>query len=178
MIKCFSSSTLLLLQNKHNLSDKCVLGLVCLPFSIAKVWELHRNLDIAILYLGFLTKYRWHHNARDGVSHHRRPECLFNCLFRRSSTKTPRYWLCERNLSVTDGFPSQTVSNAENVSIWRRHHKLLQGYKMYPYLLPVANIQAVYHKLANEHIFPYKCFFLCTHGCETPVVANQVRNSM
>ena len=51
MIKCFSSSTLLLLQNKHNLSDKSVLGLVCLPFSIAKVWELHRNLDIAILYM-------------------------------------------------------------------------------------------------------------------------------
>ena len=55
--KMFFILHLLLLQNKHNLSDKSVLGLVCLPFSIAKVLELHRNLDIAILYFGFLTKY-------------------------------------------------------------------------------------------------------------------------
>ena len=39
-MKCFSSSTLLLLQNKHNLSDKSVLGLVCLPF-----WVLYCKGD-------------------------------------------------------------------------------------------------------------------------------------
>ena len=30
--------------------------------------------------------------------------------------------LCEGNPPMTDGFPSQGASNAENVSIWRRHH--------------------------------------------------------
>ena len=30
--------------------------------------------------------------------------------------------LCEENRPVTDGFPSQRASNAENASIWWRHH--------------------------------------------------------
>ena len=30
--------------------------------------------------------------------------------------------LCEGNLPVTDEFPAQRASNAENVSIWWRHH--------------------------------------------------------
>ena len=33
--------------------------------------------------------------------------------------------LCEGNPPVTGGFPSQRASNAENVSIWWRHHVLL-----------------------------------------------------
>ena len=32
--------------------------------------------------------------------------------------------LCEGNSSVTGEFPAQRVSNAENVSIWWRHHFL------------------------------------------------------
>ena len=33
--------------------------------------------------------------------------------------------LCEGNLPVTGGFPSRRVSNAENVSIWWRHHDFI-----------------------------------------------------
>ena len=33
-----------------------------------------------------------------------------------------RHWLCEGNPAVIGGFPSQSVSNAENVFIWWRHH--------------------------------------------------------
>ena len=33
---------------------------------------------------------QWQHNGRDGVSNHRRPDCLLNCLFRRRSKKTPK----------------------------------------------------------------------------------------
>ena len=54
----------------------------------------------------------------NGVSNHRRPGCLLNWLFRRRSKKTSK-------LSVTGlrgGFPSQRTSDAENVSIWWRHH--------------------------------------------------------
>ena len=54
----FSSSIVLFEQYKHSLSEMLVLGLVCLPFSIAKVWELHLNFDSAILYLVFFTKYK------------------------------------------------------------------------------------------------------------------------
>ena len=54
-----------------------------------------------------------------------RLHCLLNRLFRRWSKKTSKLrvtGLCEGNPRVTDGFPSQKASNAENVSIWWRHH--------------------------------------------------------
>ena len=50
--------------------------------------------------------------------------CLLMRLFRRRSMRTSKphvTGLCERNPPVTDGFPSQRASNAENVSIWRHH---------------------------------------------------------
>ena len=67
---------------------------------------------------------RWRHNERHGVSHHRRLECLLNRLFRRRSKKTSKLrvtGLCEGNLPVTGGFPSQRANSTENVSIWWRH---------------------------------------------------------
>ena len=45
---------------------------------------------------------------------------------RRRSKKTSKLrvtGLCERNSSVTGEFPAQRASNAENVSIWWRHHE-------------------------------------------------------
>ena len=47
------------------------------------------------------------------------------CLFRRSSKKTSKLrvtGLCEGNSPVTGEFPAQMASDAENVSIWWRHH--------------------------------------------------------
>ena len=58
----------------------------------------------------------------------RRLDCLPNLLLRRRSNKTPTLHvtgLCEGNPPVTGGFPLQNASNAENVSIWWRHHALL-----------------------------------------------------
>ena len=69
----------------------------------------------------------WRHNGRDGVSNHQLYQCLLNHLFRRKSKKTSKLrvtGLCSRNSPVTDEFPAQITSNAENVSIWRRHHGL------------------------------------------------------
>ena len=66
------------------------------------------------------------HNERDGVSNHRRLDCLFDHLFRRRSKKTSKLCitgLCEGNSPVTGEFPSQRASNAENISIWCRHHE-------------------------------------------------------
>ena len=68
---------------------------------------------------------QWRDNERVGVSDHWRLDCLLNRLFRRRSKKISKLrviGLCEGDSSVTDGFPSQRASNAENVSIWWRHH--------------------------------------------------------
>ena len=68
---------------------------------------------------------QWRHNERDGVSNHQHHDCLLKRLFRRSSKKTSKFrvtGLCEGNSSMTGEFPAQRSSNAENVSIWLRHH--------------------------------------------------------
>ena len=51
--------------------------------------------------------------------------CLLNRLFRRISKKTLKFrvtGLCAGNSPVTGEFPTQRASNAENASIWWRHH--------------------------------------------------------
>ena len=68
---------------------------------------------------------QWRHNGRDCVSNHQPHDCLLNHLFRRRSKKTSKLRvsaLCAGNSPVTGEFPAQMVSNAENVSIWWRHH--------------------------------------------------------
>ena len=59
----------------------------------------------------------WRHNERDGVSNHQPHDCLLNRLFRRKSKKTSK-------LRVT-GLCAQRPSKAENVSIWWRHHGMM-----------------------------------------------------
>ena len=68
---------------------------------------------------------QWSHNEHDGVSNHQRLCRFLKRLFRRRSKKTSKLrvaGLCEGNSPVTGEFPSQRASNAENVSIWWRHH--------------------------------------------------------
>ena len=63
---------------------------------------------------------RWRHNGLDSVSSHQPHDCLLNRSFGRRSKKTSKLrvtGLCVGNSTVT--------SNAENVSIWWRHHGLL-----------------------------------------------------
>ena len=69
----------------------------------------------------------WRHNGREGVSNNQHHQCLLNRLFRRRSKKTSKLrvtGLCAGNSPVTGEFPAQMASNAENVSIWWRHHGL------------------------------------------------------
>ena len=72
---------------------------------------------------------RWRHNGRDGVSNHHPHLCLLNRLFRCRSKKTSNLrvtGLCAGNSPETSEFPAQMASNAENVSIWWRHHVLVE----------------------------------------------------
>ena len=76
--------------------------------------DVHRKLSL-----------QWRHNGRDSVSNHQPHDCLLNGLFRRRSKKTSKLHvtgLCVRNSPGTGEFPAQMASNAENVSIWWRHH--------------------------------------------------------
>ena len=64
---------------------------------------------------------QWRHNKRNGVSNHRRLDCLLNRLFSHSTKKISKVrvtGLCGENR----WFPAQRASNAEKVSIWWRHH--------------------------------------------------------
>ena len=68
---------------------------------------------------------RWRHDGRDSVSNHQPHDCLLNRLVRRRSKKTSKLRvtdLCVGNSPGTGKFPAQMVSNADNVSIWWRHH--------------------------------------------------------
>ena len=68
---------------------------------------------------------RWRHNGHDGVSNHQPHHCLLNRLFGCRSKKTSKLrvtGLCAGNSPGTGEFPAQMASNAENVSIWWRHH--------------------------------------------------------
>ena len=69
----------------------------------------------------------WRHNDHDSVSNHQPHDCLLNRLFRRRSKQTSKLrviGLCAGNSPGTGEFPAQMASNAENVSIWWRHHDL------------------------------------------------------
>ena len=67
----------------------------------------------------------WRHNGLEGVSNHQPHECLLNRSFMRRSKKTSKLRVtgfCAGNSPETGEFPAQMASNAENVSIWWRHH--------------------------------------------------------
>ena len=70
---------------------------------------------------------QWRHNERDDVSNHQPHDCLLNRLFRRKSKKTSKLrvtGLCAGNSPVTGEFSPKGASNAENNSIWWRHHDM------------------------------------------------------
>ena len=74
---------------------------------------------------------QWRHKGHDSVSNHRRFDCLLNRLFRRKSKKTSKLRVTgvfAGNSPVTGEFPTQKASNAENVSIWWRHHAKVTFY--------------------------------------------------
>ena len=101
---------------------------------------------------------QWRHNERDGVSKHRRLDCWLKRLFRRRSKKTLKLrvtGLCEGNSPVTGEFPSQRASNAENVSIWWRHHDICST------TLKLHSLRRFTFKKGRNISIPYKQF----NGC-------------
>ena len=81
--------------------------------------------DFIRIFQGRLNALRWRHNERNCVSKHQPRHCLLNRLFGRRSKKTSKLrvtGLYAGNSPGTGEFPALMASNAENVSIWWRHH--------------------------------------------------------
>ena len=71
---------------------------------------------------------QWRNNERDDISNHRSIDCLLNRFLLRRPMKISKVRvtsLYEGTPPVTGGFPSLRASNAENASIWWRHHGLV-----------------------------------------------------
>ena len=87
------------------------------------VSKQHAAHDVELLC--YSTSLHWCHNRHDGVSNHQTHYCSLNRLFRRRAKKTSNLRVtgfCAENSPGTGEFPAQMASNAENVSIWWRHH--------------------------------------------------------
>ena len=94
-------------------------------YLLSQIWVKDETC-IASLSILYLKKIQWSHNGRDGVSYHQPYHYLLDHLFRRRSKKTSKLrvtGLCEGNSPVTGEFSAQMASNAENDSIWWRHHE-------------------------------------------------------
>ena len=69
----------------------------------------------------------WRHNGHESVSNHQPHDCLLNRLFGRRLKNTSKLrvtGLCVGKSPGTGESPAQMASNAENVSIWCRHHDI------------------------------------------------------
>ena len=115
-------------QHKHNkrpISKKEVLkGLRFHGWNIVK-HVFTKEHAIHLKHKAHTESSQWRHNGRDGVSNHQPRDCLLNLLYRHGSKNTLKLrvtGLCAGNLPVTGEFPAWKANNAENVSIWWRHH--------------------------------------------------------
>ena len=105
----------------------------------------------------------WRHNGHDSVSNHQPYDCLISRLFRRRWKKTSKphvTGLCAGNSPGT----AQMASNAENVSIWWRHHGFDQIYAaLWCVMRPQRFSQPIYQSNRVIHIFFY-CRFAINYG--------------
>ena len=103
---------------------KCIwIHLLCPTCGHSAVrWEMLQLTMDSVVQLNMDT-LQWRYNGRNGVSNHQ----PHDCLLRRRSKKASKLrvtGLCVGNSPVTGELPAQRANNAENVSIWWRHHEL------------------------------------------------------
>ena len=129
---------------------------LCTPKGVHNNGSLHR-VSRCMCLVGWIS-LRWRRNGCDGVSNHQPHHCLLNRLFRSRSKKTSKLrvtGLCTGNSLGTGEFPTQMASNAENVSIWWRHHVLIllesTGWYLW-YLISCSFLTLVCVKTIPYHI--------------------------
>ena len=139
----------------------CISGIIlgicsanCYAHTQNEPWYLHviipRQRNIACYWDVFLL--RWRHNGRYSVSNHQSHDCLLNRLRRSEKTSKLRVTgLCAGNSPGTGEFPSQMASNAENVSIWWRHHlQITLPFHVYNNI--VADVMAIPYTMVSAGI--------------------------
>ena len=98
----------------------------------------------------------WRYNGHHGVSNHHPHECLPNRSFMHRSNKTSKLrvtGLCAGNSPETGEFPAQMASNAENVSIWWRHHVMHSDSWSYKQMKNILETHFVETKIGRGVIF-------------------------
>ena len=99
---------------------------LCYLYHLVYLWTVAVEVKQPwAMWLQLTITLQWRHYERDSVSSCQPHDCLPNCLFKRRSKKTskPRVnGLCGGNSPFPGEFLAQMASNAENVSIWWRHH--------------------------------------------------------
>ena len=104
--------------------EPCYQGSFMIVLSTS-TWRVIHIRQVSSPGASFAKPLQWRHDGRDGVWNHQIYHCLLNRLFGHRSKKTSKLrvtGLCVGNSPVTGEFPAQMASNAENVSIWWRHH--------------------------------------------------------
>ena len=82
-----------------------------------------------------LEPLRWRHNEIDGDSNHQPHDCLLNRSPADKNTSKLRVTgFCVGNSPVNGEFPAQKARNAENVSIWWRHHDVSKAVEWYNHM--------------------------------------------
>ena len=94
--------------------------------TVSMSWCQHCPCSYRLLFhSSFFKALQWRHNGRDNVSNNQPRECLLSRLIWRRSKKTSKLrvtCLFAGNSPETGEFPAQRASDADNVSIWWRHH--------------------------------------------------------
>ena len=106
-----------------------VLSVILNYHNNSAVYSNYRTKRIVII--GWGNSLQWRHDGLDSVSNHQPHHCLLSRLFGRRSKKTSKLrvtGLCEGNSLGTGEFPTEITNNAENVSIWWRHHDLFDSW--------------------------------------------------
>ena len=106
-------------QRASNAKSVSMCRFVHVSRPIPQQWDAVNALAFSVV----VYSSQWCHNERDGISNHRRFDCLLNRLFKRSkkTQSSASLVLLRRNYrcwvdSLHNG------CNAENVSIWWRYH--------------------------------------------------------
>ena len=105
-------------RRMRNISISSIVGVLC-PISCCGVSQ-----HICALSINAANTLQWRHHGHDGVSNHQPHDYLRN---RYSGTDQRKHQSSAslafvRGFHRTGEFPAQRASNAENVSIWWRHH--------------------------------------------------------
>ena len=126
-IKCFNRARVRArMRNQYGITKQY--GMSTLVRSVGTFWDCLIRLDAFVWWLvQYMYALQSRHNGRDGVLYHQSHQWLLNHSFRcrwKKSSKPRVTGLCAGNSPVTGEFPAQMASNAENVSIWWRHHDI------------------------------------------------------